>query len=77
MEDKKVFKHIKKIADEESRLYSKENLTDKEIKNLHAMKVELDQCWDLLRQRKALLKAGKNPDNAKVRSPDIVENYKQ
>ncbi len=77
MEDKKVLSHIKKLADEESRLYSKEDLTDDEVKELHEMKVELDQCWDLLRQRHALRDAGKNPDKAKVRPPDIVENYKQ
>jgi len=77
MEDKKVLNHIKKLADEESKLYSKEKLTDKEVKELHEMKVELDQCWDLLRQRNALRDAGKNPDQASVRPPNIVENYKQ
>ena len=77
MEDKKVFNHIKKLAEEESRLYSKENLSDKEVKELHEMNVELDQCWDFLRQRQALRNAGENPDKAKVRPPDIVENYKQ
>ena len=41
------------------------------------MKVELDQCLDLLRQRHALKDAEKNPDDAKVRSAKIVENYKQ
>ncbi len=49
------------------RLYSKEDLSDKEIKELDEMKVELDQCWDLLRQRHALKDAGKNPDDAKVK----------
>lgn len=77
MEDKKVLDHIKKIAEEESRLYSKENLTDKEVKELHEMKVELDQCWDFLRQRNALKNAGKNPDQASIRPPNVVENYKQ
>jgi flagellar biosynthesis/type III secretory pathway chaperone len=77
MEDKKVLNHIKKLADEESRLYSKENLTNEEVKELHEMKVELDQCWDLLRQRNALRNAGKNPDQASVRPPNVVENYKQ
>ena len=77
MEDKKVLNHIKKLADEESRLYSKEKLTNEEVKELHEMKVELDQCWDLLRQRNALRNAGKNPDQASVRPPNVVENYKQ
>jgi Protein of unknown function (DUF2630) len=39
--------------------------------------IELDQCWDLLRQRQALRDAGRNPDEAHVRPPEIVENYEQ
>jgi Protein of unknown function (DUF2630) len=77
MEDKNVLNHIKKLAEEEERLYIKQKLTDQEIKELHKMKIELDQCWDLLRQRHALRDAGKNPDEAKVRSVNTVENYKQ
>ncbi len=77
MEDKKVFNHIRKLADEEGRLYLKDNLDDKELKKLHEMKIELDQCWDLLRQRQALRSADMNPDEAEVRSPNIVENYEQ
>ena len=41
------------------------------------MKVELDQCWDLLRQRNALKNACKNQDQATVHPPNVVENYKQ
>ena len=77
MENKDVLRHIKKLADEESRLYAKENLNDEELKELHEMQIELDQCWDFLRQRNALRSAGKDPDKAKVRPPNIVENYKQ
>jgi hypothetical protein len=47
MEDKKVLNNIKKLADEEERFYTKQNLTDKEIKELHKMKIELDKCCDL------------------------------
>jgi hypothetical protein len=39
--------------------------------------VELDQYWDLLRQRRALRDAGKNPNHAEMRSSDIVENYEE
>ncbi len=77
MEDSQVFSHIKKLTEEEERLYSKGNLTDAEVKRLHQMKVELDQCWDLLRQREGLRDAGKNPNDARVRPPGIVENYEQ
>jgi Protein of unknown function (DUF2630) len=44
---------------------------------LHLIIVELDQCWDLLRQRQALQDAGRNPNEAHVRPPEIVENYEQ
>jgi hypothetical protein len=77
MEDGQVLQHIKSLTEEEERLYSKGNPSEKEVQRLHRMKVELDQCWDLLRQRQALQAAGKNPDNAKLRPPDVVENYEQ
>jgi hypothetical protein len=44
---------------------------------LASIEVELDQCWDLLRQRRALREFGDDPDHARVRPPDIVENYEQ
>jgi hypothetical protein len=44
---------------------------------LDALKVELDQCWDLLRQRRALREFDQDPDKAKVRPPSVVENYEQ
>ena len=77
MEDNQVLAHIKNLSAKEEDLYGKENLTDEDIKKLHAMQVELDQCWDFLRQRRALRDAGKNPDKAEVRPPDIVENYEE
>lgn len=77
MEDNKVLNHIKELVGEEERLYSKSDLTDHEVERLHQMKVELDQCWDFLRQRRALRDAGQNPYDAKVRPADIVENYEQ
>ncbi len=77
MEETTALKRIKELTAEEERLYSKGNLSDKEVKHLHQMKVELDQCWDLLRQREALRDAGKNPADARIRPPDIVENYEQ
>ncbi len=76
-EDVHVLKHIKELTEEEQRLYTRGNLSDQEVKRLHQMKVELDQCWDLLRQREALRDAGRNPNDAKLRPPDIVENYEQ
>ena len=77
MEDNQVLTHIKTLSEKEEDLYGKENLTDEDVKRLHAIKVELDQCWDFLRQRRALRDAGKNPDKAAIRPPDIVENYEE
>jgi hypothetical protein len=48
---------------------------DAERARLQALEVELDQCWDLLRQREALRDAGENPDEAQVRPPSQVEGY--
>ena len=77
MEDNQVLTHIKNLSEKEEDLYGKENLTDEDVKKLHKIKVELDQCWDFLRQRRALRDAGKNPDKAAIRPPDIVENYEE
>src|SRR5207247_10535385 len=77
MNDGEVLKHIRELTTEEERLYTKGDLSDKEVHRLHQMKVELDQCWDLLRQRVGLRDAGKNPNDATLRPPDVVENYEQ
>jgi hypothetical protein len=77
MKDDDVIKHIEKLVEEEERLYTKGNLSDEETASLKQMKIKLDQYWDLLRQRQALKDAGKNPDEAKLRPPGIVENYEQ
>jgi hypothetical protein len=77
MKDDDVIKHIEKLVEEEERLYTKGNLSDVEVASLKQMKIKLDQYWDLLRQRQALKDAGKNPDEAKLRPPGIVENYEQ
>jgi hypothetical protein len=44
---------------------------------LSAVEVELDRCWDLLRQRRALRETGRNPDQAEARDAGTVENYLQ
>jgi hypothetical protein len=48
-----------------------------DTERLRAIGIELDVCWDLLRQRRALRDAGVNPDHAKARDPDTVERYWQ
>jgi hypothetical protein len=73
--DQPVLSHIQALADEEHRLYEKGNLSDEEIERLRKINVELDRCWDLLRQRRALREFGRDPDEAEVRSASTVERY--
>jgi hypothetical protein len=51
-------------------------MSDAERDRLTKINVELDRCWDLLRQRRALREYGRNPDEAEVRPAKVVENYK-
>ena len=44
---------------------------------MREIEIQLDQCWDLLRQRRARREFGLNPDEAKLRDPNIVEHYQQ
>ena len=75
--DQSVLSHIDELVKEEERLYGKSDLTGDDQGRLTQLKVELDQCWDLLRQRRALREFGNDPDKAKVRPAKIVENYEQ
>jgi len=75
MEDNQILNHIKSLTENEEKLWTKENLSDEEVKKLHQMKLELDQYWDLLRQRRALRNAGENPNQAQARDSDTIENY--
>ncbi len=75
--DQSVLVHIKQLTDREEHLYGKPDLTDEDVKELHTVKSELDQYWDLLRQRRALRDAGDDPNRAKMRSSDTIEHYKE
>jgi len=75
--DQSVLSHIDGLVKEEERLYAKNGLTEEDQARLAEVKVALDQCWDLLRQRRALREFGEDPDKAKVRAAKIVENYEQ
>jgi hypothetical protein len=78
--DQPVLAHIQKLVQEEHRLFEQgERGTAKEgdRQRLTQLQVELDQCWDLLRQRRALRDAGLDPNSAQVRPPQVVENYEQ
>jgi hypothetical protein len=70
-------KHIEDLVKEEHRLRAEDSLSPADHHRLEAIQVELDQCWDLLRQRRALREFGRDPDQARVRPAGIVENYEQ
>ena len=58
-------------------MLASETKSEEEQGRLRALQVELDQCWDLLRQRRALRSVGQDADQAQVRPPEIVEKYEQ
>jgi Protein of unknown function (DUF2630) len=73
--DQPVLGHIERLVAEEHGLYDRGNLSEPDRLRLEKIKVELDQCWDLLRQRRALREFGEDPARARVRPPKVVENY--
>lgn len=75
--DQPVLNHIQRLVEEEHRLHEQREHPQTDRKRLVQVQVELDQCWDLLRQRRALRDVGLNPDDARVRPPEVVENYEQ
>jgi hypothetical protein len=75
--DETVLAKIESLVHEEQQLYGKSDLTDHDQVRLDKLQVELDQCWDLLRQRRARREFGQDPDGAAVRPPAVVERYKQ
>ncbi len=80
MDDVEIVRRIGELADEEhglERSHSEHGLSADELARLRAIQVALDQCWDLLRQRRARRAAGQDPDDATVRPGDVVEGYRQ
>lgn len=80
MDDKDIVRRIGELADEEHRLegaHVGESVSEEESARLRQIEVALDQCWDLLRQRRARRNAGQDPDDATVRPESVVESYKQ
>jgi hypothetical protein len=80
MDDKEILAQINKLAEEEQRLeegHIGDVLSDEEHERLHAIEVTLDQLWDVLRQRRAKRKAGRDPEDAQARPAGTVESYLQ
>jgi hypothetical protein len=84
MSDESIAARIERLVTEEHELRTQEQSdssdpdaleTDKD--RLRSVELELDQCWDLLRQRRALRNAGGDPEQAQARDSDTVERYQQ
>jgi hypothetical protein len=78
MDDEQVIGRINEIAHEEHELWEREGrgeITEAEQERLQDLGVTLDQCWDLLHQRRARRAAGQDPDQAAVRDERTVEGY--
>ena len=74
MDDMKIFQHIKALVDEEHHLRADAESAEKAARLKHVGE-ELDQCWDLLRQRRAKREFGENDADAAVRDVGTVERY--
>jgi hypothetical protein len=84
MSDESIAARIESLVAEEHELRGREQgdaddaeRLDDDQRRLQQVEVELDRCWDLLRQRRALRDAGEDPDKARVRNADTVERYWQ
>ena len=80
MDDTDIVHRINELAEEEhglERAHEGQELSSQEVERLRQIEVALDQCWDLLRQRRARRNAGQDPDEVEVRPENIVEGYRQ
>ena len=78
MDDQDVIDRINQLAHEEHELFEKESqkgVSTEEKERLKWLEVRLDQCWDLLHQRRALRAAGRDPNEAQARDEQTVEGY--
>jgi len=79
-DNKDLVERIEALAAEERRLEQShvgEGLSADEMARLRSLESALDQCWDLLRQRRARRNVGEDPDGAEVRPPEVVVRYRQ
>ncbi|MCU1451531.1 MAG: hypothetical protein JWP02_3701 [Acidimicrobiales bacterium] len=80
MDDHDLIERIDRLVDEEKGLRQRaegQGLAEDDRERLQRLEVALDQCWDLLRQRRGLRDRGEDPDGAEVRDPGTVEGYRQ
>ena len=80
MEDPQIHGAIDRMVEEEHQLWERESAgeaSEADRRRLEELRVSLDQCWDLLRQRRARRDTGQSPDGAELRPPEVVERYEQ
>jgi uncharacterized protein with PhoU and TrkA domain len=80
MDDPQIHGAIDRMVEEEHQLWERESAgeaSEADRQRLAELKVALDQCWDLLRQRRARRDAGQSPEGAELRPADVVERYQQ
>lgn len=77
MDDRTLLQRIQHLVDEEHQLDQHTDRSKEDHERYRNLQVELDQCWDLLRQRRAKREFDQDPDKAKPRDPKIVESYEQ
>lgn len=84
MSDESIANRIESLVAEEQSLRRREEADsseaerlDEDQRRLRDVEIELDRCWDLLRQRRARAEFGQDPDEAQVRDADTVERYQQ
>jgi len=73
--DNTILTHIRRLVEEERQLWTTPGRDSRGDDRLEAIRVELDQYWDLLRQRQAREEFGQDPDTAHIRPASIVEKY--
>ncbi|MDH2425046.1 DUF2630 family protein [Sphaerisporangium sp. TRM90804] len=81
MQDGDIFAKVRELVAEEhalrERVMKGEVSSQDEHERVREVEAALDQCWDLLRQRKARREFGEDPDSAAPRPVNEVENYQQ
>ena len=77
MNDRDILRQIDELLAEEHALRNKGGLNESERARLQSLEVALDQCWDLLRQRRGKREFGQDPGEARVRDATTVERYEQ
>jgi Protein of unknown function (DUF2630) len=80
MRDEDLISRIHELVEEEHHLEhsaSGHGLSSDDAARLRELEVQLDQCWDLMRQRRARRSAGLDPESADVRDATVVERYEQ